>query len=341
MKKNDIIKILAKKNIKKTTAAKVYGVDGIGLSATTLTRTDDGASFATLTAPSDIYNFFIDNADTTDNFGNHFVKIKKFYVKITQNGGGSQKWQVSNIQQTGYLLPRYFLDKDGNELDYAYYGKYKGYVSNSKLQSISGVVPTYNKTIDNFRTYARANSANYIDTDMFAVFVAQCMFMITYATTNTNSIISYRNYGATTGSGSTYLGIEDLVGNGYEFIDGCSWNASGIIYKSLISEYAGQVTSGIQITTAKTDGWAMQKTHSTDSSGYVVPESTTFAISVGGSKTTYLCDYQSFGGSGYPLVFWGACGASDYSGLFCFSCILSWSGTDTQTGSRLHAKILS
>ena len=330
------------------TAAKVYGVDGIGLSATTLTRTDDGASFATLTAPSDIYNFFIDNADTTDSFGNHFVKIKKFYVKITQNSNGSQKWQVSNVQQTGYLLPRYFLDKDGNELNYAYYGKYKGYVNTSsgKLQSISGVKPTYNTTIDNYRTYARANSDNYIDSDMFAVFVAQCMFMITYATTKTDSIISYRSFGATTGSGSIYLGIEDLVGNGFELVDGCSWNASGIIYKSLISEYAGQVTSGTQITTSTGDGYAMQKTHNTDSNGYVVPESTTFAISAGGSATTYLCDWQSFGGSGSPLVLWGAGGADggadDDRGLFCFMND-TWSGANSAnaSASRLHAKILS
>ena len=149
---------------------KVYGVDGIGAESPTLTRTDDNANLTPTS--SELQNFFVDNTDVVDSNGNHFVKMKAFFMKITYNADGSQKWQVSNVKaDDSYFRHPFFYDKDGNEIEYAYYGKYKGSVSSSVLKSVSSVAPTRSTTGDNFRTYARANGSNdYHQTDWAAVY---------------------------------------------------------------------------------------------------------------------------------------------------------------------------
>ena len=321
-----------------------YGITGAGQSSPSLTRT---LSNSGKTATSqDLIDFFVADTDVTDSLGNHFVKLKKFYVYMSQDSNGVMTYKLSHYKvNSNYFLNPYFKDKDGNEIDFAYYGKYKGYVSSSKLCSKSGVTPTYSTTIDNYRTYARNNGANYHQTDWCAVFTAQIMLMCVYATTQATNILTYRSYGSATGSGTQILGIEDIIGNGYEDVDGvCFYGGSAlgscaVAYDEKISDYKATTT------TNKTT-----LTGASGSSGYIKtmyyasgkPALSIFPKTTGGSSSTYYCDYFYMGsssGSAY-LSFWGAGGASADGGLFYMSSIGSWSYADGSIGARLHSKSL-
>ena len=334
-----------KKPSKISITISTYGVKNVGASSPTLTRISGDTDVYTPTQEV-MTKFFVADTDVTDSLGNHFVKLKKFYVSITEESDGTLTYKVAHtkLDDTFFLNP-YFKDKDGNEIDYAYYGKYKGYVSSSKLCSKSGVTPTYSTTIDNFRTYARNNGANYHQTDWCAVFTAQIMLMCVYATTQATNILTYRSYGSATGSGTQILGIEDIIGNGYEDVDGvCFYGGSAlgscaVAYDEKISDYKATTT------TNKTT-----LTGASGSSGYIKtmyyasgkPALSIFPKTTGGSSSTYYCDYFYMGsssGSAY-LSFWGAYGADDCYGLFFMRSDGSWSGTGSRIGARLHSKSL-
>ena len=322
-----------------------FGVKNVGASSPTLTRISYDTSVYTPTL-TDVTNFFVANADVTDSLGNHFVKLKKFYVSITEESDGTLTYKVAHEKlDDSYFLNPYFKDKDGNEIDYAYYGKYKGYVSSSKLCSKSGVTPTYSTTIDNFRTYARNNSANYHQTDWPAVFTAQIMCMVAYATTQAENILSYRSYGATTGAGTQILGIEDIIGNGFEAVDGVVFRsgstlaASSVSWADKISDYASGLTTNqttLSGATGSSGGFISKK--------YFVngkPALSIFPKALSGSETTYYCDKMWYNSSNSPnSTWWGASSANSVNGLFYLDCSYSWSDTYSYCGSRLHAKIL-
>ena len=329
-----------------TTEDVIFGISGVGSSSPTLTRIRRNEG---LTPTSDdIIDFFVDNLDVTDSLGNHFVKLKKFYVCITEESDGTLTYKLSHYKvNSNFFLNPYFKDKDGNEIDYAYYGKYKGYVSSSKLCSKSGVTPTYSTTIDNFRTYARNNSANYHQTDWPAVFTAQIMCMVAYATTQAENILSYRSYGATTGAGTQIFGIEDLIGNGYEAVDGVCFNGAtalsscSVAWDDKISDYKATTTTN-QTTLSGASGSYNNWIYITKM--YYVsgkPALSIFPkIAGSGSATTYYCDAIYFSNSTQRSVWWGANGANSYYGLFCLNCDNSWTYTDSVFGSRLHSKSL-
>ena len=327
-----------------TTEDVVYGISGVGSSSPTLTRIRKNES---LTPTSDeIIDFFVADTDVTDSLGNHFVKLKKFYVLITQESDGTLTYKLSHYKvNSNYFLNPYFKDKDGNEIDYAYYGKYKGYVSSSKLCSKSGVTPTYSTTIDNYRTYARNNGANYHQTDWCAVFTAQIMLMCVYATTQATNILTYRSYGSSTGSGTQILGIEDIIGNGYEDVDGVvfrsgtSLAASSVSWADKISDYASGITTNQTTLTGATGSSGSYISKMYYVSGK--PALSIFPKTLSGSSSTYYCDTFYYNSSNSPnLCYWGAFGSRDSDGLFFLRCGSAWSYTDSYIGARLHSKSL-
>ena len=297
----------------------------------------------------DIKSFFVENEDVTDKYNNHFVQLKRYYVSMSQASSGVMTYKLSTTKKdSSYFVCPYFYDKDGNEIEYAYYGKYKGNVTDEKLYSIAGVTPTYSTTIDNFRTSARANGDQYHKTDWCTVFTAQIMLMCYYKTTKVDDKITYRSCGYQTGTGVQVLGIEDIIGNGFEDVDGvCFYGASSlsscaVAYDEKISDYKATTTTN--------------KTTLTGASGisgnyisrmYYVSGKPTLsffpkALS-GGSLSTYYCDLFYYGtnsGSSY-LTCWGARGPYDSQGLFYLSCSGLWSYTSSSIVSRLHAKYLS
>ena len=304
----------------------------------------------------DVKKFFVQNEDVEDSYGNHFVQLKKYYINMTQDSSGVITYKLSNtkVDDTYFICP-YFYDKDGNEIDYAYYGKYKASVSDSKLCSKSGVTPRNGTSIDSFRSFARANGEEYHQTDWCTVFTAQIMFMCAYKTTNSSSILTYRVKKQTTGTAdSQFFGIEDIIGNGFEFVDGLAFKcgpsdaqlSQGHIYwANKISEYA--TCTDLTTNEANLDGyidstWGNDNVYVTEMICAGSSALSLFPKDTNGDSSHYYCD-KFFNGASegtYYSCIWGASGSSNAAyGMFCLNFSYTW-GTNNMTnlGARLHAK---
>lgn len=177
----------------------IYGVSWDKSDDPTLIRTDDSVgwtcqvgvdgSIVTNDADNaDIYGEFI---ESTDGYGNTFICIPRLYIEKT-DGVGYKTWRISRqkFSATSYL-PWCFWDfATGTPLDYICIGKYPGSISGGKLQSISGVYPTINTTIVDFRTAAEANGAGYQQLDIHAVDLLQTLLYIEFATLDLQSIMA-------------------------------------------------------------------------------------------------------------------------------------------------------
>lgn len=128
-----------------------------------------------------------------------------------------------------------------------YLGTYQGYVQNSKLKSLSGKDVSRQLKISQLRTYAQANGTNYDAMGFYQLVYLQCMYILKYKNLNSSETIGYGNTSGTSSSISNYLatggtelngmdygefkygndkshvklfGIEDIWGNGGQYIDG-------------------------------------------------------------------------------------------------------------------------
>ncbi len=130
-----------------------------------------------------------------------------------------------------------------------YYGAYKAFASSSKLYSSSGRTPTVNTTIGNFRKYAQARGTGYEQVGFYQRQYLIAVYCLLHQNLNSASHIGRgKDSGSaviSTGGSNTWgmdselaktqfptyltdgahnvkcLGIEDLWGNCWEWIDGC------------------------------------------------------------------------------------------------------------------------
>ena len=251
---------------------KIYGVDLVGsASPSALTRTDDAVGLNVTVGTSEITSDF-DNCypwsnieEVTDGAGNVFVKIPKFYSKITKNSDGTYKHQLSGTKHEGFDT----LFKVGaKEIDYVMVGKYEGSGSSSKVYSKSGQTPLVSITMDNFRNGCKAHGAGYQQYDFLIDLIIKELWLVEMATTNSQSIMyGYANgnsskisTGATdtvaTPSGSPisntdgkhackYRGIENPWGNIQKWCDGISFNGNSMYVCTEPTDYSAGKTSGL------------------------------------------------------------------------------------------------
>jgi hypothetical protein len=156
--------------------------------------------------------------DGTD--GNVMVEIPKFYYKYNYNttSGVVHEHSISLTPDAGYVVHPAFV-RDGVELDYRYRAAYDGYRSGGKLWSRSGVYPSTNVNITQFRTDARANGAGWEQLDCLLHEAITLLCMIEYGTMNIQSALGEGRTMLSGGSwtGGSYIGITGLsnsLGNG-------------------------------------------------------------------------------------------------------------------------------
>lgn len=180
-------------------AAKIYGVSWTKVASPTLTRTDAavgmvaavGVDAGVVTNNFDTAEIYKGITDVTDAFGNVFVRIPRFYIEKT-DGVNLATWRISRSPFGSAYLPKCF----GSD-SYAYIGKYNASLSGAnKLESISGSYPLINKNIVDFRGYAQANGAGYQQMDIHAVDLLQVLFMVEFATLNSQAIMAGLTAGA-------------------------------------------------------------------------------------------------------------------------------------------------
>ena len=180
-------------------SAKIYGVSWNKGSSPTLTRTNNsigmvanaGVGSTPVRNDFDSAEIYKDITQVTDALGNVFMRIPKFYIKKT-DGTGFKTWQISKTMFAGAYLPACFWDfTTGTELAYIDIGKYNASLSGAnKLESLPNKYPLINKTIVNFRTYAQANGSPYQQLDIHTVDVLQTLFIIEFATLNSQSVFA-------------------------------------------------------------------------------------------------------------------------------------------------------
>lgn len=329
---------------------KIYGVDLVGLAnPNALTRTDDAVGLNVTVGTSEITSDF-DNCypwsnieEVTDDFGNVFVKIPKFYSKITKNADGTYKHQLSGTKHDGFDT----LFKVGaKEIDYVMVGKYEGSGSSSIVYSKSGQRPLVSITMDNFRNACKAHGTGYQQYDFLIDLILKELWLVEMKTTNCQSIMygyvnnSYTegkaiNTGATntvaTPSGSPisntdgthackYRGIENPWGNLAKWCDGISFDGSSVYVCTEPTAYSAGKTTGLYEyygTRALDHGFV--KTFAPLAEGSLIQ----YVTAVGGDGTTYYCDKSYTSGTtlrcggdwsdGAGAGLWSWCGSGDVS----------------------------
>lgn len=226
--------------------ALIYGVDGVGKNSE-LTRTDSAVGLEYEVGASEITSDFdecypwSEIREVTDKAGNVFVRIPKFYTKVTKNADGSYKHQISGKKYAGFNT--LFIDGNGGEIGYILVGKYETSGSSGRVYSKSGQTVAVNMTIDQMRTACQANGAGFQQYDFLIDGIIKELFMIEYATTdsqaimygyangNSSALITGQTDSVKTASGSEvsntdgkhackYRGIENLWGNIWKYCDG-------------------------------------------------------------------------------------------------------------------------
>lgn len=156
--------------------------------------------------------------DGTD--GNVMVEIPKFYYKYNYNtaSGVVHEHSISLTPDSGYVVHPAFV-REGVEVEYRYRAAYDGYRSGGKLWSISGVYPSTNVTITQFRTDARANGAGWEQLDWLLHEAITLLCIIEYGTMNIQAALGQGRTalsGGTWANGSYYgiSGLSNSLGNG-------------------------------------------------------------------------------------------------------------------------------
>lgn len=341
----------------------IYGVTGIGGNSASLTRTDNAIGLSYTTEAENIISDF-DNCypwnkmrRETDEFGNVFIKIPKFYTQYTfDNGIKTTKICKYKLDNSWKLNP-IFLDSSNNELDYFYIGAYNAGFSNNKLTSVSGVAPKVSMTRAQARSYATANGEGYQILDIWAVTAIQDLFTVEFATTNSQNIMkgvvsasAAVNTGTTdhliTASGSNvsntdgkhsmrYRGIENFYGNIWQWVDGINIldNKTWVCYNP--QNYADNTqTNYVELSYMNANSNGYVKSLGFDANNPFVQ----MPSAVGGGSNTYFCDYY-YQASGWRVArFGGDWVYGSNAGLFSWSLHYASSDAGSYIGSRLVKK---
>ena len=248
--------------------------------------------------------------------------------------------------------------KGSTALDMFYIGAYLGYVSSSKLYSLSGKTPTVSQTIGTFRTQAQARGTGYEQAAFYQFLFIQCAYLLKYKSTDSQTAVCMgyvkdsHSAATATGGANTYgmdcenlhptqkpdkqhqakcFGIEDIWGNLFWWIDGFYTDANWNIYTAnsgFNDTGEGYVNNG-QGATGSTQGYITTVQGSTKR-GFACKT----IINSSTAKNIYYCDW----GSMFPKKC-ANCGGQwndeNYAGIFRFNVDHDGQSVDRFVGSRL------
>lgn len=320
--------------------------------------------------------FFVDyeqgnpNRTVTDENGNVFVKLRKFYVKLMPD---SSAIRISHFKiDDSYQVNPYFIDENGDEVEFAYYGKYKGSVADGKIYSIASGTALDNVSANEIKNYLNAwGNSSYFLTDWTAVFTAQIMFMFIYGTTNYSLVVNGSNIKSNGSpcapSTSKVIDIYDFLGNGLEYVDGLSFEATNtnsysLYYESNIKNYASSGAESSNGTNVSLQEGALEEDSNSYSyikemyTGSTITPELIFPTKTGGnSSEEYYCDAMECNANKYNekvATFWGMSGYKESSsteddssfypqGLFYTKNCYSYNESAKGLSARLHAKSIT
>lgn len=354
--------------------AKIYGVDGVGKSTPSLTRTDSAEGLTFTVGESEIKSDFdkcypwCEMQEVVDENENVFIRIPKFYSKVTKNSDGTYKHQISGFRYDGFST--LFIDGKGNEIDYVLVGKYEASGSSTKAFSKSGQTCLVNITLPGMRTACKANGEGYQQYDFLIDAIIKELFMIEFATTNSQSIMkgwtdSSNSAALVTGhtdniktaSGSwnsnhtegcticnsdgkhacKYRGIENLWGNVWTWVDGITFSGEKVYVCTDPTKYVSesQAQPYNYVGDRPTSGGYAKSIEYFDKYPLLG-----FTKTTGGSESTYYCDYYYYSSAGTVLLVGGAWYVGASAGLWRWFGSVTASDADSSVGGRLCYKPL-
>ena len=290
-------------------------------------------------------------ADLTGGDGDVMVEIPKIGYRLWSSGSYQYVSVTTDPAKENYCYYAHSLNSDG-DCDKIYYGAYYGYVNGNNLYSRSGVSPTVNTSLTNFRTYAANRGTGYSLESFFPRTLMQCLFVVMYKNLNSQTALGQgltstsakvntggtntQNfcYGTTNGSNQIkFLGIEDFWGNIYGWLEGVYSDSNcNILTDYRNSQFTGsghnfQFNAGQGV---NNDFGYISKILGNNTGGFVATE-------VRGSNSTYFSDYGRVRSGDF-----GYCGGNwNYgAGAGAFFLVLSYSasGSYSYIGARLMYK---
>ena len=351
--------------------AKIYGVDGVGQSSPSLTRTDSAEGLTYSVGASEIKSDFdkcfpwSDMQEVVDDSGNVFIRIPKFYSKVTKNANGTYKHQISGFRYDGFST--LFVDGKGNEIDYVLVGKYEASGSSAKAESKSGKTCLVNITLPGMRTACMANGEGYQQYDFLIDAIIKELFLIEFATTNSQSIMRgwtdgnsaalqtghTDNVKTASGSWNTnheegdtgcntdghhackYRGIENPWGNVWKWCDGITFSSDKVYICLDPTKYKSEDTNPPYVYMGKRN----------TGSGYITKIEyfdkfplLGYATALGGAENTHYSDYYWSGGT--VLCVGGGWDNGSRAGLWYWDGDYDASVSDSNLGGRLCYKPL-
>lgn len=298
--------------------------------------------------------------EVTDDYGNRFIRIPKFYIH-KENTAGKLAIRISKEPIAGGYLPHCFYDHVANkELPYIDVGKYLASLSSdgTKLESKTGVAPLVARNIVDFRELAEANGDGYQQMDIHVIDVLQTLFYVEFATLHSQSIHSGYTGGTeakpTGGTDSVvassgamgadnthqfkYRGIEDLWGNLYQFVDGVNINDHQAWVTKDFRDYASNVFASpyekLGYVNLDTNSWVTEMGYDPKHPYAQLP------TKGGGGTTTYYADHY-YQDSGQRIArFGGRWSNGSSAGLSLWYLYHASSAVGSSVGGRLLRKPL-
>lgn len=261
------------------------------------------------------------NAPTTDG-NNHYTILPLMWIKISALSSTKAKFQITDTDPEDSSWMRFPYDTRYNA---AGYGRYEGSYSSNRLGSRPGQTVKVSATRANFRTYAKANTgAGHTLLDFDTVSVVEMLFLLYYKSFSSQTVlgrgyvdgnsaalatgtvdsknvgtVASHAYGETTGKeGMKFLWIENFWGNTWDFVDGINIISYAVWVCHNIDNYADDVTTNYTNAgnCASADGNPKRGLY--NNQGKFIP------TEVGGSDSTYYCDYF-WRNTGNRIAFFG------------------------------------
>lgn len=243
--------------------------------------------------------------------GNKFAKFPTYYRKTLKDSNGNLiGFEISNAKENDDFEPySCFLDENGNVLPYILIGRYQ-LTSTSQASSVDGTRATM--TIGTGRQLCAALGAGYqqMDASMFCFWRDLALAISQRVDFNSGQGVS------------EYLGLK-MLNSGF-WLDGIAHNSEHIYFSNKPSKYIDQPT-------ASSDGYSELGYTLATSSNYIKQlgvddnhKDINFPKEVGGTASTYYCDYLYYSSGNRPL-YCSVGGTNAYYGLFYAHAYSVWS----------------
>ena len=175
-----------------------------------------------LVADNKTVNYYCDPNDTTDNItdggaavldgtdGQVMSEFDPVYIKYAW-ADPVHPWRIAKVPLPGYSLHPAFSSASGK----VYVSAYEGYITDGKLCSISGVLPTISQTIVQFRNAAAARGAGWHQESFWVDDLIQRMMVIQYADMDSQVVVGrgIDQYSIWPGGPQALTGNSNSIGN--------------------------------------------------------------------------------------------------------------------------------